>query len=78
MLIKPPSDWKNLAHVIQYAETLARETHIQQTVYCINGRDHYAVCVAGTIPKDFVKIGKLIIRRDHQQRYSPVYTTREA
>lgn len=77
-MAKPPSDWTKLAQVIQYAEALTRETHIRQTVYCINGRPHYAICESGKIPDDFVKIGKLIVRKDHQLRYSPVYTTREA
>jgi hypothetical protein len=70
-----PTNWKNLAQVIQYAEQLARETSVQRTVYCINGQPHYAVCEKGKIPQDFVKIGKLIVRKDYQQRYNSVFTT---
>jgi len=76
MPIKPPNDWTKLAQVIQYAETLARETNIQHVVYCLNGRSHYAVCESGKLPPDTVRIGKLIIRKDYQLRYTIMYTTR--
>jgi len=75
-LIKQPVDWTKLVQVIQYADALAKETNIQHIVYCLNGRSHYAVCESGKLPPDTIRIGKLIVRKDHQLRYSIVYTTR--
>jgi hypothetical protein len=76
-LTKPPNDWTKLAQVIPYAESMAKETGIQHIVYCLNGRSHYAVCEKDKLPPDTVKIGKLVIRKDHQLRYHVMYTTQD-
>lgn len=74
--MKPPSDWTLLAPVILYADHLARETNVQHIVFCINGRKHFGISKVDQLPPNFIKIGKLIVRKDYQVRHTIVYTTR--